>query len=112
PDRLQERISEAEIENVHDRFLAEEVVDPEYRIFREHRLCDAIELPRGGQVATERLLDDHARMVGQAGGAQPFDYGCKERRRDGEVVRRSLGIFQRLLERLERTQGFVIAVHV
>ena len=41
PDRLQERIGKAEIEDVHDRFLAEEVVDAENRVFREHRLCDA-----------------------------------------------------------------------
>src|SRR6187401_2159588 len=88
------------------------MVDTENRIFREHRLCNAIEFPRGGQVATERLLDDHARMFGQARAAQPFDYGCKKRGWDGEVVRRSPRIVQRLLERFERTQGFVIAMHV
>ena len=71
-----------------------------------------IEFPRGGQVASERLFDDNARVIGQARGTESFDYRCKERGRDGEVVRRAPRIVQRLLERLKRTRGFVIAAHV
>ncbi len=36
PDRLEERVGKAEIQNVHDRFLAKEVIDAEYRIFDKH----------------------------------------------------------------------------
>src|SRR5277367_3641033 len=52
PDRLQERIGEAEIEDIHDRLLPDEVIDPEDRIFLEHRLRHVVELPGRGQVAS------------------------------------------------------------
>ena len=91
PDRLEKRIGEAEIEDVHDRLLAEVVIDAEYRVFRKHRQRDAIELPRGSQVAPERLFDDDARVLGQAGGAEPLDHRREQRGRDGEVVRRAPG---------------------
>ncbi len=47
PDRLQERIGEAKIEDVHDRFFAEEVIDAENRAFRKYRLRHAVQLTRG-----------------------------------------------------------------
>ena len=50
---------------------------------------DAVELARRGQVAPERLLDDDARVAGQAGGAEPLDHRREQRGRDGEVVRRA-----------------------
>ena len=78
PDRLQERIGEAEIEDVHDRLFSEEVVDAEDRVFREHRARDLVEFPRRGQVASERLFDNNPRMFGQARGAQSFDHGLEE----------------------------------
>ena len=59
---------------------------------------DAIELPRRGQVAPERLFDDDARLVGQARGAEPLDHRREERGRDGEVVRRAPSVAQRLLD--------------
>ena len=65
-------------------------------------LRDAIEFPRGGQVASERLFDDDARMVGQVRGAKSFDHRLEERGRDGEVVRRAPGATERLLDRRER----------
>ena len=94
PDRLQERIGEAEIEDIHDRLLSEEVVDAEDRVFREHRVRDVVELPRGGQIASERLFDNDARMLGQVRGAKPFDDGLEERGWNREVVRRAPGATQ------------------
>src|ERR1035438_10499263 len=91
PDRLQERIGETEIEDIHDRLLSEEMVDAEDRIFREHRPRDSIELPRGRQVASEGLFDNHARMRGQVRSTEPFDHHLEERGRDSEVVRRAPG---------------------
>ena len=46
PDRLEERIGEAEVEDVHDRLLAEEVIDAEDRIFREDGARDAVKRAR------------------------------------------------------------------
>jgi len=43
PDRLQERIGESEIENIHDRFLAQEVIDAEDRVLREHRFRGTVQ---------------------------------------------------------------------
>ena len=77
PDRLEERIGEAEIEDVHDRFLPEEVIDAEDRVFREHRPRDAVKLARG-QVASERLFDDDTPMLGQVSGTEPFDNRLEE----------------------------------
>jgi hypothetical protein len=112
PDRLQEGVGEAEVEQVHDRLLTEEMVDPEDRILGKHRSRDPVELPRGGQVATERLLDDDASAVCQASAAQPFDHGPKQRRRDCEVVGRTSSFAERPLECREGAWVVVVTIDV
>jgi hypothetical protein len=76
--RFQERIGEAEIEDIHDRLFPEEVIDAENRVFREHRVRDAVELLRRGQVTSERLFDNDTRMLGQVRGAESFDDSLAE----------------------------------
>ena len=49
--------------------------------------------PGGGQVASERLIDNHARMLGQVRGTESVEHHLKERGRDGAVVRRALSNF-------------------
>ena len=88
------------------------MIDAEDRVLRKHRPRDPVELARRGQVASERLFDDDARLIGQAGGAEPLDDRREQRGRDGEVVRRAPGIAQRLLERLEGVRVVVVAAHV
>ncbi len=44
PDRLQEGVGKAEVEEVHDLLLAEEVVDAVDRILSEHRSRYAVEV--------------------------------------------------------------------
>ena len=73
---------------------------------------DAVELPRGGQVASERLFDNDARMLGQVRGAEPFDHRLEERGRDGEVVRRAPSATQRLFYRRERARVVIVPAHV
>jgi hypothetical protein len=51
---------------------------------------DAVELARRSQVAPERLLDDHARVLGQPRRASPVDHRLEQRGRNREVVRRAL----------------------
>ena len=112
PDRFEERIGKAEVEDIHDRLLPEIVVDAEDGIFRKHRQRDAIERPRRRQVASERLLDDDARLVGQTRGTESFDHRSEQRGRDGEVMRRAPGIPQRLPKRRERVRVVVITAHI
>ena len=77
PDRLQERIGEAEIEDVHDRLFPEVVVDSEDGVFREYRPRHFVEFLRGGQVASERLFHDDSRVFSQFRGAEFFDHRLK-----------------------------------
>ncbi len=88
------------------------MVDAEDRVFREHRLRDAVELSRGRQVAPERLFDDDARPVGQTRSPKPLDDRREERGRDGEVVRRALSTTQRLFYRRERVPVIIVALYI
>ncbi len=74
PDRFQERIGKAEVEDVHDRLLPQEMIDPEDRVLGEHRPRDGVEFARGGQIAAERLFDDDPRVVRQTGSADPLNH--------------------------------------
>lgn len=78
PDRLEEGVGEAEVEDIHDRLFPEEVVNVKDRVFREHRVRDAVELARGGQIATEWLFDDDARVLGHARVTKPLDHCFEE----------------------------------
>ena len=88
------------------------MIDAEDRVFREHRVRNLVELPRGGQVASEWLFDNDARMLGQIRGTESFDHRLKERGRDSEVVRRAPSATQRLFYRRERARVFIVPTHV
>ena len=112
PDRLEERVGEAEVEDVHDRLLAEVVVDPEDRLLGEDRPGDRVQLDRRREVAAERLFDDDARVAREPRRAEALDHGLEQRRRDGEVVRRPLRLAERRLQRREGRRAAVIAADV
>ena len=86
PNRLQERNGESKIEDIHDRFLSEEVINTEDRFFREHGPRKTIKFACRGQVSSKRLLNDDAGMFGQAGRRKPLYDRREKRRRNGEVV--------------------------
>ncbi len=90
PDRLEKGVGEAEVQDVHDRLLAQEVIDAEDRVLGEGAARDPVELARRGQVAAERLFDDDPPAFGQPGGVEAADDRGEQRRRDGEVERRAL----------------------
>ena len=71
-----------------------------------------VELPGRRQVAAEGLLDDQARVLGQAGLAQALDHRLEQRGRHREVVRRALGALERLLQRVEGLGLVVVAADV
>src|SRR5690606_22329162 len=60
PDRLQKGVGEPEVQDVHDRFLAQEVIDTVDGFFGEDCACNPIEMLCRSQIAAERLLQDHA----------------------------------------------------
>ena len=73
---------------------------------------DAVELSRRGQVASERLFDNNARVLGQVCRAQPFDHRLEERGRDGQIMCRPPGLPQRLFDRRERARVVIVSAHV
>ena len=64
PDRLEERVGEAEREHVLDGVLGQVVVDAEDLLFLERRGELGVQLLRRSQVVAQRLFDhDPARIV-------------------------------------------------
>ena len=70
PHRAEQRVREAEIEELVEAELPEEVVDPEELLLVDH----AVQLPRErlgrGEVVPERLLDHDPRAARQPGAAE------------------------------------------
>src|SRR6185437_5174166 len=112
PDRLEERVGEAEIEQVLHRLLAEVVIDAEDAILRKLLLQYLIERLRRGEITPKRFLDDHTPALGGPGGAQVIDDHRKHAGRDGEVVERTLGVSERLAQRNERLPLAVVPIVV
>ena len=93
PERLEDRVAEAEGQEVLDGLLAEVVVDPVRLRLGQHRRQGAAELAGAGEVAAEGLLDHHAgpralvRVPGdQPGLAEVLDDRLEELGGDGEVI--------------------------
>ena len=98
PDGLEHRIREPEEDDLLGPHLPEVVVDPE-----ELGLVDVLvelfrQSVRGGQVVTERLLDDDTRRLGQPRLGQPLDDGREEEGRDLEIEDRRCLPFDRLAD--------------
>ena len=62
PQRLEQRIAEAQRQQVLHRLLAEVVVDAEGLVLVEGVPDRVVDLLRAGQVASYRFFDDHARV--------------------------------------------------
>ncbi len=89
PHRLEQRVGEAEHQQVLDGLLAEEVVDAEHRRLGEDLVDHLVEVVGRRGVAAERLLDHHPRTLGQAHAAEALDHVGEHRRRDGQVEERA-----------------------
>ena len=95
PDRLEHRVGEAEVEELLEAHLPQEVVDPV-----DLRLVEVLvelggERPGGRQVVAERLLDDDRAWLGETGVGQALDDRAEQERRDLEVEHRLLGALDR-----------------
>src|SRR5208283_3942777 len=71
-----------------------------------------VELPRGGEVAPERLFDDDASLVGHTGITEPFNHRREQRGRDSEIMCWTPDVPQRLRQRFERIRVIVITPHI
>ena len=112
PDRLEERVGEAEVEQVLHRPLAEVVVDAEDRRLVESAQEDLVERLRRVEVVAERLLDDDPGARGAARLAELLHDQLEQAGRDGQVVGRVLGGAEFLAEGLEGRRVLVVAVDV
>jgi len=66
PDRFEQRVAEAQSEQVLHRLLAEIVIDPVDLLLGEDLADFVVDLPRRLQVITERFFEDDARRSGQS----------------------------------------------
>jgi hypothetical protein len=112
PDRLEDRVAEAKVEQVLYRLFAEVVVDAEDRRLGEHGQERAIERLRRREIVAERPLRHDATASRAAGAAEPGHHRREQARRNGEVVQRPLGSAQSATEQIERRRLSVVAVHV
>ena len=73
PDRLEEPVGEAEGEDILGRLLAEEMVDAEDLLFREHLMELRVQRHGACEVCAEGLLHDDARALDEAGLSEQSD---------------------------------------
>jgi hypothetical protein len=112
PERLDDGVGEAEVQQVLHRLLAEEMIDAKDRRFRDDLLERAVDGLRTGEIAAERLLDDHAR-VGCTTGTAQLRRDCSEQAgRDRQVMARPLRAVDGLAQGGKRGVVAVVAVHV
>ena len=115
PQRLEQRVGEAENEDVLHRVLAEIMIDAIDLVLAEHVAEKLIERPRGSEIVAERLFDDEAPpTVGRglavhAGRAELLDDGRHQFRTDRTIVQ-TPGVvrsraFVLLKPRLQRLQS-------
>ena len=86
PQRLEQRVGEAQRHQVLHRLLAEIMVDPVDPVLGEVPADRVVDRAGRGQAFADRLFDHHARAVlRQAGGAEPVADRPEQLRRCGEV---------------------------
>src|ERR1700721_4054758 len=107
PDRFEEGVGKTEVEDVHDRFFAEEVINAEDRVLRKDRAGNLVQGACRGQVAAEGLLDDDARVAGKAFCAESMNHRPEQRRGNRQIKGWALGATQSLLD---GRAGFAVGV--
>jgi hypothetical protein len=112
PEGLQERVGEAEEDQVVHRALPEVVVDPEDPGLVEVGEERPVERQGRGEIVPEGLLDDDPRTLRAAGLRELLHHETEQERRDGQVVRRPPGPAELPAQRLEGHVVRVVPVHV
>ena len=112
PERLEQRVDEAEEDHVVDLPLPEIVINPEDRALVEGAAQDVVQCLCRGKIVTERLLDDDPRTGRTARSGQLLHHRTEQRGRDGEVVRGPLGGPELAAQGIERRRIAVVAVNI
>ncbi len=110
PDGLEEPVREPQREDVVDRLLSQEVVDPEDLGLVEARADGLVERAGGREVAAERLLADDLGVLVQAARPEHLDHRGEGRRGHGEVVQEvgvAADLALRGFDRLHEPRGVV-----
>ena len=90
PQRLKDAVGESQHQDVLDRFLAEEVIDPIDLIFGQHLEDLGIESLGRCKIVPKRLLDDHPappslRLSGEPRAAELLDHGPEKSLGDRQI---------------------------
>ena len=112
PDRLHERVGEAEEEEVLDRVLSQVVIDAKDGAFVEGVVNHTVQVARGGQVAAEGFLDDDPALPRRAAAGELLQDKPEQSRRDGQVVHGTDTVAERLGQLIERGSVAVVAIDV
>jgi hypothetical protein len=92
PQRLQHGVGEAQVQDLVQAHLAQEVVDPVQLRLVDGGVDFVGEGPRRGEVVAEGLLHHHPGAPGQAGVGQALDHPPEQERRDLQVEHRGRGL--------------------
>src|SRR3954463_1287268 len=112
PQRFEERVGEPEVREVLDGLAPEEVVDPEDRVLGEGAAKHRVQLSGAGQITTEGLLDDDARILRAARALEVLDHWLEQRRWDRQIEQGARRLAEPLPQSRERTRVEIVAVHV
>src|SRR6266404_5615446 len=114
PERLEDAVGKAQLQNILDRFFAEKMIDPIDLVFGQHPEDLRVECLRRCEVVPKRLFDYHPpprllRLLGQPYVAELFDHRTKEPIRDRQIKQYIGGIVVLLplgQQSLETCEGF------
>ena len=108
PQRLEQRVREAQRQQVLHRLLAEVVIDAKYLVFAERPAHGFVDLDARGEILADGLLEDHATVqAGEARGRQTLAGGAVQLRRRGHEIQHAVVAGERLLQRLGALDGAV-----
>ena len=105
PDRLEDRVREAQPQDLREAELPEVVVDPVELALVEMLVHLRRERARRFEVVAEGLLDHHAGVRGQAGVREALHDLAEQERRDLEIEDRAAGLLRARAARRSNVAG-------
>jgi hypothetical protein len=112
PHRLEHRVGEAQVQQLLEAHLPEEVVDPVELVLGDVLMQLVGQRPGRGLVVAERLLDHHPRRRGQPGVGEAGHDLAEQERRDLQVEDRHVRAFDGVRHPAVRGGVAEVALHV